>query len=178
MPNYSRKPATLISVVLMVAWLHAGVARGATLDLPDGSKLDLSATCPVCEMKLESSVVGPAAAVFTDGKVVGFDGPADLMRYVQAPQKYHFDAKNIKHLFVTEYGTKSFIDAKQAFFVVGSELSGEMGPELAAFSSKEAAEKFRADHKGRNVVAFSGVTADDLVIKKKKMKMEHGSGKH
>lgn len=169
---------TFVVVVLVVAGLEAGVARGATLDLPDGSKLDLSAACPVCEMKLEMSVVGQAAIVFTDGKVVGFDGPADLFRYFLAPEKYHFDPKNIKHLFVTEYGAKKFIDAKQAFFVVGSELSGEMGPELAAFSAKEAAEKFKTDHKGRSVVAFAGVTLDDLVIKKKKMKMEHGSGKH
>jgi len=178
MHNYSRKLIVLAAAVLMAAGVRVGAAGAAALDLPDGSKLDLSAACPVCEMKLEMSVVGQAAAVFADGKVVGFDGPGDLLRYFLAPEKYHFDPKNIKHLFVTEYGTKKFIDAKQAFFVVGSELSGEMGPELAAFATKEAAEKFKSDHKGKNVVAFSGVTADDLVSKKKKMKMEHGSSKH
>ena len=178
MSNYSRRLIMSVAAVFMAAGVQVGVAGAATLDLPDGSKLDLSVACPVCEMKLESSVVGQAAIVFADGKVVGFDGPGDLFRYFLAPDKYHFDPKNIKHLFVTEYGTKKFLDAKQAFFVVGSELSGEMGPELAAFSTKEAAEKFKTDHKGKNVVAFSAVTPDDLVIKKKKMKMEHGSGKH
>lgn len=176
--NCSRNLLMLFAAVLMVASVQVSFATGATLDLPDGSKLDLSQPCPVCEMKLEASVVGQAAAIFTDGKVVGFDGPGDLLRYYLAPAKYGFDPKNIKNMYVTEYGTKKLIDAKQAFFVVGSELSGEMGPELAAFATKEAAEKFKADHKGKNVVNFAGVTADDLVSKKKKMKMEHGSSKH
>ncbi|MCA1959961.1 MAG: nitrous oxide reductase accessory protein NosL [Desulfomonile sp.] len=176
--SHLRKPITLLAAILIGAGLQVGVALAATADLPDGSKLDLSQPCPVCEMKLEASVVGQAAAIFTDGKVVGFDGPGDLLRYYLAPAKYGFDPKNIKHMYVTEYGTKKFIDAKQAFFVVGSDLAGEMGPELAAFSTKEAAEKFKSDHKGKNVVNFAGVTPDDLVSKKKKMKMEHGSGKH
>ncbi len=145
-----------------------------TVDLPDGSKLDLSATCPVCGMKLEDSKLGPAAVVFKDGKVEGFDTAGDMFRYVLAPAKYSFDAGNIKNMFVTDYGTKKFLNAKQAFFVIGSEAEASMGTEVVPFSKKEDAEKFSSEHKGKRVAEYAAVTLDDVKSPKKMLKMEHG----
>lgn len=147
-----------------------------TIDLPDGSKMDLSAVCPVCNMKAETGNLGPAAVVFSDGKVVAFDGAGDFFRYVLAPSKYGFDPVHIKSLFVTEYGTKKMLDAKQAFYVTGSDVSGGMGPEAVPFSKKEDAEKFKADHKGNAVVGFADVKPEDVKIRKKILKMDHGHG--
>jgi nitrous oxide reductase accessory protein NosL len=159
---------------IIVLTFTALAALAATVDLPDGSKLDLSQTCPVCEMKIESSVVGPAAVVFKDGKVVGFDGPGDMFRYLLSPEKYAYDPANIKNEYVTEYGAKKFIDAKQAIYVAGAEVKAVMGPELIVFSDKAAAEKFSSENKGKKVAASSEITLDDLTVKKKMLKMEHG----
>ena len=145
-----------------------------TVDLPDGSKLDLTASCPVCNMKLEDSKLGVAAVVFKDGKVVGFDTAGDMFRYVFAPDRSSFDAANIKNVFVTEHGTKKFIDAKHAFFVVGSDVQGSMGVEVVPFSKKEDADKFSSDHKGKRVAAYAEVAAGDVKSEKKMLKMEHG----
>ncbi|MGB6066802.1 MAG: nitrous oxide reductase accessory protein NosL [Desulfomonilaceae bacterium] len=161
-------------VIVASATLVFGAAQ--TVNLPDGSKLDLSGTCPVCGMKLGSSIWGPAAVVFKDGKVVGFDTTGDMFRYVLEPKKYGFDAGNIKDLFVTEHGTKKFIDAKQAFFVVGSDLKGPMGPEVVPFSNKADAERFSSEHKGKRVATYGEVTLADLKSHKKMLKMEHGMG--
>lgn len=147
-----------------------------TVDLPDGSKLDLSTSCPVCNMKLEDSKLGVAAVVFNDGKVVGFDSAGDMFRYVLAPVKYSISAGNIKNIFVTEHGTKKFMDAKQAFFVVGSEVQEGMGAEVVAFSKKEDAEKFNSEKKGKRVAAYAAVTLDDVKSQKKMLKMEPGGG--
>jgi nitrous oxide reductase accessory protein NosL len=162
--------AAVVTVIPVTAW------SADTIDLPDGSKLDLSQSCPVCGMKLEKSSLGPAAAVFKDGKVVGFDTPGDLFRYLLSPEKYGFDPANIKNLYVTDYGTKKFIDAKNSFFVVGSDVTGEMGPEAVPFSTKEAAEKFKSEHHGRNTVSYAEVKADDLKSPKKMLKMKHDEG--
>ncbi len=124
-------------------------------------------------MKLETSSLGPAAIVFTDGKVVGFDTAGDLFRYMLAPDKHHFDSSKVKNVFVTEFGTKKFIDAKSAFFVVGSNIQGSMGPEVAAFAKKENAEQFMKEHQGTGIAAFAQVTADDVKSKKKMLKMQH-----
>jgi copper chaperone NosL len=167
------KSTFLVSLVIIaVAWIPVS-AIAAAVDLPDGSKLDLSTACPVCNMKAETSSLGPAALVFNDGKVVGFDTAGDLFRYMLEPGKYSFDPKNVKNIFVTEFGTKKFIDAKTALFVVGSDLQGSMGPEVAAFAKKEDAEAFKTEHKGKNIVPHSQITQDELKSKKKMMKMQH-----
>lgn len=147
-----------------------------TVDLPDGSKLDLGTACPVCNMKLEDSKLGPAAVVFQDGKVVGFDSAGDMFRYVLAPVKYSISTGNIKSVFVTDHGTKKFIDAKQAFFVIGSDVQGSMGSDVVPFSKKEDAEKFSSEHKGKRVAAYAEVTAADAQSPKKMLKMEPGMG--
>jgi len=146
------------------------------VDLPDGSKLDLAVSCPVCSMKVATGTLGPAAVVFSDGRVVGFDGTGDFFRYVLDSAKYGFVPGNIKHLYVTEHGSKKFIEAKQGSFVTGSDVIGGMGPEVVAFSKKEDAEKFKADHHGAKVVGYSEVTLDDLKGKKKLLKMKHEEG--
>jgi copper chaperone NosL len=127
-------------------------------------------------MKIEGSKLGPAAAVFKDGKVVGFDSAGDMFRYVLAPVKYSISTANIKDVYVTDHGTNKFIDAKQAFFVVGSDAQGSMGPDLVAFSKKEDAEKFNTEHKGKRVAAYKEVTEADVKSAKKMLKMEHGMG--
>jgi copper chaperone NosL len=175
------KCVLVVAVALLITRLFALIAAAATLDLPDGAKLDLSTECPVCNMKLESSTLGPAAVVFKDGKVVGFDGPGDMFRYVLDPKKYGFDAAGIKDLYVTEHGTKNFIDAKKALYVVGSDVSGGMGPEVVPFSKKDDAEKFKSEHHGKNVASYIQITLDDLASKKKMLKMKHedtGEMKH
>jgi nitrous oxide reductase accessory protein NosL len=145
-----------------------------TVDLPNGAKLDLTQNCPVCNMKVGSGALGYAAAVFKDGKIVGFDGPGDMFRYFLDPGKYKFDPAQITNLYVSEYGSPKLIDAKTAFYVVGSDFTGMMGPDAAPFATKEAAEKFKTDHKGRAVVPFAEVKLSDLASKKKMMKMDHG----
>lgn len=170
---------SLLYTVLAVALLAtAPIIASATqaVDLPDGSKLDLGATCPVCGMKLESSTLGPAAVVFQDGKVVGFHSAGHMFEYILAPVKYSISTGNIKNVFVTDHGTNKFMDANQAFFVVGSDVQGSMGPDLVAFSKKEDAEKFSTEHKGKRVAAYTEVTAADVKSAKKMLKMEHGMG--
>jgi len=161
-----------ITAALLAALVLSGTAMAATLDLPDGSKLDLSAACPICNMKLEGSTLGPAAVVFKDGKVIGFDGTGDMFRYVLDPAKHGFDPANIKLLFVTEHGTKNFVDAKAALYVVGSDVAGDMGPEVVPFAKKEEAEKFLADHHGKTIATYVQITTDDLKSKKKMLKMK------
>jgi copper chaperone NosL len=174
--NFKRLFSATGALVMVVFAAFSAIA--ATVDLPDGSKLDLSQVCPVCEMKLESSVVGPAAIVLKDGKVVGFDGPADMFKYLLSPEKYAYDPANIKNQYVTEHGTKKFIDAKQAFYVVGTEMKAVMGPELMVFANKADAEKFNAENKGKKVAASSEITLDDLTVKKKTLRMEGGKHSH
>ena len=163
----------LVPVLILICALSiAGTAKAKVMDLPDGSKLDTSGECPICHMGIEHGVPGPAAVVFKDGKVVGFDGAGDMFRYILDPAKYGFDAGNIKHSYVTDDTTKKFLDAKSAFYVLESDVQATMGSEVVPFSKKEDAEKFKTEHKGEKVVAYSEITPEALKPKKKMLKLK------
>ena len=52
-----------------------------------------------------------------------------------------------------------WIDARQAFYVSGSDVTGSMGPTFASFARREDAEAFAGKHGGK-VLRFGDVTAD------------------
>jgi copper chaperone NosL len=57
----------------------------------------------------------------------------------------------------------SLIDAREAWFVVGSERSGAMGPTLASFADQSDAEAFAGEH-GGEILAFSEVRMEHLTM--------------
>jgi len=81
--------------------------------------------------------------------------------YLQPEQK-----KNITGIYTQDMGKAdwekpqgNWIDAKKAFYVLGSRKTGSMGPTLAAFSNQEAANKFASGFGGK-VLNFSQVTPE------------------
>ncbi|MFH0958834.1 MAG: nitrous oxide reductase accessory protein NosL [Pseudomonadota bacterium] len=163
-------------VTVMAMFLLAGASSylNAAQDvaLPDGSKVQLPVTCPVCEMKIESDSAVLGALVFADGKVVLFDNISEFFRYLLSPQTFGFDTNNIKKSFVVDHESKKFIDPKASFYVIGPETVPMMGPEMNAFSKKEEAEKF-AGAADKKVLAFSEVSLQDVGPKKKVLKLKH-----
>jgi len=163
-----------ILTAALVSILFTSVLSAAdSLRLPDGSKVDLAAECPVCGMIIggperqgasvtfkDGHVVGfhgVAAAVFKDGHVVGFEGARCLFIYNSVPQNYNVDVKNIARQFVTDFTAKKIIDLSKAFLVLGSNVKGPMGYELIPFSSKEDAAKFAAEKDGKWIVQLHEV---------------------
>jgi copper chaperone NosL len=53
----------------------------------------------------------------------------------------------------------NWIDAKQAFYVLGSKKTGSMGPTLASFALQQDAERFATEFGGK-VLRFDQVTPD------------------
>lgn len=153
------------------------------MDLPDGSKLDLTGMCPVCGMKIGGEMggaatyayrdnrligfAGAAAAVFKNGTVVGFEGARCLFIYNTVPKRFGVDVGNIRNRYVTDFASRKPIDVKNAFLVLGSRVLGPMGYDLIAFSSKAEAEKFKQEHGGKRIVELQTVGFEDVDRKKK-----------
>lgn len=172
-----------IALAILTALLIApGVphpARGAEyVTLPNGGRLDLSATCPVCGMPvgggLESPVTyaykdgrlhgfaGVAAAVFKDGRVVGFEGARCLFIYNTIPRRFGIDVANVMHRYVTDFTTKRLIDVNEAFFVMGSPIRGLMGYDLIPFDSEEGAKGFMSQYGGKRIVQLKSIGLNDV----------------
>jgi len=120
--------------------------------------------CAVCGMFVHKYEAWVATIVHTDGSAVFFDGPKDLFRYYLRPEEYQRGekAKDFAEIYVTDYYTTKAIPARDALFIVGSDVMGPMGKELVPVGSAEAAETFRRDHKGERVLAFDEVELSDI----------------
>jgi len=116
--------------------------------------------CPVCGMFVAKYPDWIAAAKTKDGKVIYYDGPKDMFTHYFNPGHYTpgKQQSDISGLSVKEYYSLKMIDAKGAFFVIGSDIYGPMGSELIPFASQKDAASFMNDHKGKRVLRFSEIT--------------------
>ena len=78
------------------------------------------------------------------------------------------DPETVKAIYVKDYGTKEYIDAKTANYVKGSDVKGPMGDDLVPFASSDDAAAFVHEH-GGEVIAYEDITKD--LLKGLKMKM-------
>ena len=115
------------------------------------------AKCPVCGM-----FVGKypkwAASMEREGKKYFFDGVKDMMKYYIFDGDFIYDRKQITQMTVSDYYTLEEIPAKEAFYVLDSNVFGPMGHELIPFKNEESAKTFQSEHNGQAIVKFDEIT--------------------
>ena len=118
--------------------------------------------CTVCGMfvaKYPNWVVQVHYDTLEQAKL--FDGVKDMMVFYFNPERYGGAAREtIRDIFVKDYYSLNWLSAKEAFFVVGSDVYGPMGHELIPFAAREAAESFSKDHHGKNIITFDEITPE------------------
>lgn len=108
-----------------------------------------------------------------------FPGPKAQIQYATGSPDYFCDTmemfsiylhpeqkKRVAGIFTQDMGKaewekpqSNWIDAKQAFYVLGSKKTGSMGPTLASFALQQDAENFAKEFGGK-VLPFNKVTPD------------------
>jgi len=116
------------------------------------------AKCPVCGMFVYKYPKW-SAVITINGKKHYFDGIKDMMKYYIFSADFPFDRNKIESIKVSDYYTLEAIDAKDAFYVIGSDILGPMGNELISFKDKKSANNFIRDHNGKNILEFKDIDA-------------------
>jgi nitrous oxide reductase accessory protein NosL len=115
------------------------------------------ARCPVCGMFTAKYPKWAAIMVMQNEAHYYFDGVKDMMKFYFSPTQFHHDRAPIKKMFVTDYYTLKGIDAKKAFYVIGSNVYGPMGEELIPFKTESDAIYFKNEHHGKKVLTFDTI---------------------
>lgn len=133
---------------------------------PAPHKLTAEAVGHYCGMNLHEHT-GPKGQIIlaSQNAPVWFSSARDAFSYTMLDE----EAKDVRAVYVSDMGKAAswdnpgddnWVDARQAFFVIGSGKQGGMGaPETIPFSERAAAEKFAGEHGGK-VVTFAEVPAD------------------
>lgn len=134
------------------------------LGIHDARPVPPAARCPVCGMYPARFPAWAAQLIFADGAAHFFDSAVDLFLFLADPAT--FDAgrrrEDVAALYVTDFASRGWVDARRAHFVAGSDARGPMrGADLPAFASTAAAAAFAAERGGR-VIGFDAVDADLL----------------
>jgi hypothetical protein len=143
----------LIAALLLLALL-------TTAALAQGDDKPARKRCELCNMYIDISTTRIEAEYKTGGKsaVHNFESLGCL--YQTQP-----DAKAISKLRILDYSANKLIDGKTATYLYGTKrLKGSMAPFIAAFGSKDAATKAKAEL-GGDVMNFNAVwskLADEL----------------
>jgi copper chaperone NosL len=112
---------------------------------------------------------GPKGQIFLSDhdEPLWFTSVRDTLAYTMLPD----EPRNIAAIYVNDMGRASWdqpepgtwIDARQAWYVLGSKMTGGMGaPEAVPFRERAAAEAFAAT-RGGEVLAFDAVPQDRIL---------------
>lgn len=154
------KVKCIIPAVVLFLFLTVAGALAADKDAaaPAGAK------CPVCGMFVAKYPNWVASARFKDGTISWYDGPKDMFSHYLDTGRYTPGKRqdDIVALAVKEYYSLAAIDARSAYFVIGSDVSGPMGNELVPFKTEKDAKAFKLDHKGKRILRFNEISQQTI----------------
>lgn len=143
-----------------------GCNQDVTEAAPPPHALTPAAIGHYCGMNLLEHA-GPKGQIILASQTdpIWFSSARDTVAFTLLPE----EPKDIRAIYVSDMakapswedpGANNWVDARKAFFVVGSSAQGGMGaPETVPFSNRPAADEFVAQHSGR-VVTFGEIPRD------------------
>jgi copper chaperone NosL len=141
--------------LLLSLWATLAVAQMPPKPGPKDS-------CPVCGMLVSKYPNWVATIVYTDGHAHHFDGAKDMFKFWFDPPRYvaGHSRDMIAAVWVTDYYGLQKVDARKAWYVIGSDVLGPMGHEFVPLASKADADDFVKEHSGKRALTFDQVTRE------------------
>ncbi|MEA2073228.1 MAG: nitrous oxide reductase accessory protein NosL [Campylobacterota bacterium] len=108
--------------------------------------------CQVCGMHTHHYPTWVTRIKYPKGETYNFDGAKCMFKF------YFNNVEGITEVLVQDYYTLETLEARDSYFVVGSDVYGPMGHELIAFKDEKSAKTFSLEHKGKEVLFFDEIT--------------------
>ena len=147
----------LLSVFLLSSF--AGAVEAVEEGAPKPAARD---KCPVCGMFVAKYPDWTMLVRFKDGSHVFFEGTKDMFKYLFDMKRYDPSRKveDVQAVLVKDYYRLSFMDARKAWYIIGSDVYGPMGRELIPLEKESDAKEFMNDHKGKKILKYADITRE------------------
>ena len=163
----SLRLAAVLVAVLGAALLTACGPSGTSQSAPVAVDIDRNTACTLDGMLL-GDYPGPKAQIFYADKPEPefFCDTMEMFSTYLKPEQ----VRAVRAVFVQDMGKAdwdapkgAWVDARSAWYVIGSKRHGSMGPTIGSFAQEADARKF-AEQYGGKVFPFANVTADMAVL--------------
>lgn len=146
-------------LILLLLWPVCAPAQGkgpvaAKMAITEEGGVQISASdrCPVCGMYPAKRPRHAAGMILSDGRCFYFCGNGCLLRTFRHSRHYlGVGAEEVQRMVVMDYFTGTPLEARDAWWVAGSDVVGPMGPALVALKSEQAVYSFQGRHGGKLV---------------------------
>ncbi len=160
----SLKLIKFMALVIMLLSVNACSSKNnAPKVAHDPVAIEAGEECHLCGMVI-SKFSGPKGEVYDrNGKVQKFCSTRDLFSWYLQPENQISTQEIFVHDMVQTPWDKPddhhLVPAREAWYVMGSDMKGAMGPTLASFKKQVDAKAFMATHGGK-LLQFKEVTMD------------------
>lgn len=113
--------------------------------------------CAQCGMFVDIAPTWTTGATTASGDRIRFDTPRCLVAWAATPA-----GRSASGLWVTDYYRQQRIPAREARYVIGSDVIGPMGPDFVPLADDTMAARFRQDHHGTRTLDFADLDPSRL----------------
>lgn len=158
----------LLIIAALAAPMLSGCGQPDTSSTAPAPQEITSGTACALDGMLLADYPGPKAQIHYAGRAEPdfFCDTVEMFNIYLKPEQ----VRAVSGLYVQDMGKAdwdnprgNWIDARKAYYVLGSTKRGSMGPTIASFADKASAEKFAGQHGGK-VHVFGDITADMVVL--------------
>lgn len=176
MNSISRKTRNIFIFFVLVSVVgFLSLAQGMEQSSAQPQEITADISCGKCGMYPEKYPKWQTQIIFNDGSMQPFDGCKCMFGYLFNMGEYDKTHKgeDVSAIWVREFNSGDWINAKTAHYVIGSSKMGPMGKELIPFSDAAAAESFQKANGGQ-IAMYDDITMGTLKPLMGKMHMNGG----
>jgi nitrous oxide reductase accessory protein NosL len=147
----------LIPILALCLFLPISASQASSPTIPLPAAKD---KCPVCGMLVAKYPDWFTSVTFRDLTSIYFDGTKDFFTFYHNIKKYTPSRDNTSILMITvrDYYHLNQIDARKAYYVMGSDVYSPMGKDFIPFEKYDDAKSFLRDHMGKSILLFHQIT--------------------
>ena len=152
----------LVLAVATNAWAQGPRPGAQPLDARGRLNASPEDRCPVCAMRPIKYPRFAAAIQLTNGTTFYFCSAGCMLKaWLQPVIFLGYRAETLERPVVQDYFSGEPVDARQVFWIAGSDVIGPMGPALVPLLESSHVEAFRRRHGGTEIFRLKALNTDN-----------------